>query len=155
MALKTIYHCDFLTGGTNSTYLDYIDGNSLSDGDRAFVIVAATGVLYVYRLNATSGAAESSPTIISPDTNAGTKRWILIAIYADLTSLGSIIPITDLTYDLGDATHRWANIYTGDLHLKNDIGDWKVIEGESDLFLINNKNGKKYRMMMQEMIGGN
>lgn len=76
MSIKTIYHCVNLTGGINSTYLDYADGNSLLDKDRAFVIVA--GVAYLYELNATSGAAESSPNVIAPDTNAGTKRWILI-----------------------------------------------------------------------------
>lgn len=74
--IKQIYHVTSLTGGVDSTYLDYADGNSLSDKDRAFAIVS--GVVYLYELNATSGAAESSPNVISPDTNAGTKRWILI-----------------------------------------------------------------------------
>jgi hypothetical protein len=30
----------------------------------------------VYYLNATSGATDNGTTVISPDTNAGTKRWI-------------------------------------------------------------------------------
>ena len=74
-AANTIYYSKTsLTGGA-ATALDYIDGNLLADGDWAYVSVS--GKLYVYKLNASSGAAESSPTIISPDTNAGTKRWIL------------------------------------------------------------------------------
>ena len=63
-----------LTGG-EATKLDSIDGTGLVDNDVAFVNV--TNVQYIYRLDADSGAAESSPNIIAPDTNAGDKRWIL------------------------------------------------------------------------------
>src|SRR3990172_2543416 len=94
MAIKQIYHVTSLTGGVDSTYLDYADGNSLSDKDRAFAIVS--GLLYLYELNATSGAAESSPNVIAPDTNAGTKRWILVSAY----TLQIAASIAD-----GDTTH--------------------------------------------------
>jgi hypothetical protein len=73
MALVTIYHRAALTGG-GATALDGVDGASLIDGDRAFVM--AGNVFYAYLLDADSGAGESSPAIISPDTNAGAKRWI-------------------------------------------------------------------------------
>ena len=54
--------------------LDNIDGLALADGDAA--TVQTDGTVYFYHLDATSGAAESSPDVIKPDTNAGTKRWI-------------------------------------------------------------------------------
>ncbi len=63
-----------LTGG-GSGALDAIDGSLLSDGDGAVVITSS--LAYFYYLNATSGASESSPDVISPDANAGDKRWIL------------------------------------------------------------------------------
>jgi hypothetical protein len=66
-----------LTGGGTGA-LDKIDGTDLADGDGALVITATN--FYIYYLNASSGAGESSPDIISPDTNAGNKRWILIAL---------------------------------------------------------------------------
>jgi hypothetical protein len=72
--IKTIYHFTSLTGGA-STALDSVDGDYLLDGDRAFLIIA--GAFSVYYLDDDSGASESSPNVISPDTNAGTKRWIL------------------------------------------------------------------------------
>ena len=75
MATNNIYAFSSLTGGTDDSYLDYHDGDDLSDGDFAFGIVS--GVHYAYKLDATSGAAENSPYVISPDTNPGTKRWIL------------------------------------------------------------------------------
>lgn len=77
---KNIYYSRTALTGGGATALDYIDGSLLAEGDWAFVDVSST--LYVYKLNATSGAAESSPDVISPDTNAGTKRWILKTSYA-------------------------------------------------------------------------
>lgn len=60
-------------GGTGA--LDAIDGADLSDGDGAVVI--QDGSFTMYHLDATKNEAESSPLIISPDNNAGTKRWVL------------------------------------------------------------------------------
>ena len=73
------YYATGLTGGTG-TDLDGTDGAALADGDLA--LVADGTDIYFYRLDATSGAAESVPDIISPDTNAGDKRWILQNVYS-------------------------------------------------------------------------
>ena len=74
MANETFYYKTGLTGGA-ATDLDGIDGAGLSDADAA--VVYDTSKAYFYLLDDDSGAAESSPDVISPDTNAGTKRWIL------------------------------------------------------------------------------
>ena len=63
-------------GGTGA--LDKIDGADLADGDGAMVMT--NGTAYLYWLDADSGAAESSPDVISPDSNAGNKRWLLQAL---------------------------------------------------------------------------
>ena len=62
---------------------------------------------------------------------------------------GNITPDTDTTYDLGSAEKRWANIYTGDLHLRNDRGNWTIVEERDFLCVVNNITGKKYKMMLQ------
>ena len=71
---------------------------------------------------------------------------------------GHILPQADNSFNLGTADRRFANLYTGDLHLcneggGNDIdgtsGNWTVQEGEDSLFVINNKTGKKFKMMLQ------
>jgi len=72
--MSNFYPATGLIGG-NEGDLDNIDGATLVDGDGAIVII--NGNAYLYHLDATSGEAESSPLIISPDTNPGTKRWIL------------------------------------------------------------------------------
>jgi hypothetical protein len=68
------YYATALTGGASGA-LDELDGNGLTDGDVAITVTAER--VYVHWLDADSAAAESSPDVISPDTNAGNKRWIL------------------------------------------------------------------------------
>lgn len=63
---------------------------------------------------------------------------------------GEVRPVADNTYDLGDPSFRWANIYTGDLHLKNDRGDYTIVEEEDALTLRNNKTGKVYNFVLEE-----
>ena len=64
---------------------------------------------------------------------------------------GHVVPDGDNTRDLGAADARWANIYTGDLHLRNDRGDWTVIEEEEYLSIRNNKTGKRYKFVLEEI----
>lgn len=73
MARIVNYHLTALTGG-GAGALDSIDGNQLEDGYRAYIIQG--GVFSVFYLDADSGAGDNGSTIIAPDTNPGTKRWI-------------------------------------------------------------------------------
>ena len=68
----------------------------------------------------------------------------------------SILPDSDSQLDLGTTAIRWRNIYaddvyTGDLHLSNERGDWTVIEEQNYLTIRNNKNGKRYKLLMEEL----
>ena len=72
-----------------------------------------------------------------------------------------LLPDADNTRNLGSANERWANLFTGDLHLSNEggkgndvdktTGDWTIQEGEDDLYLFNNKSGKKYKFKLEEL----
>ena len=82
-----------------------------------------------------------------------TNRW---AIW----NTGHFIPDANNTVDIGSSSTRVRNIYTNDLNLsnegsKNDVdgtwGDYTIQEGESDLFLINKRSGKKFKFMLQEV----
>ena len=63
----------------------------------------------------------------------------------------SVLPSSDKAYDLGSPTQRWANMYTGDLHLRNDRGNWTIIEEEEYLSITNNLSGKRYKFVLQEL----
>lgn len=80
---KAVFIKTGYTGG-GADNLDGIDGDTggprgtaLADGDFAFVLVSGTSEVTFHVLDATSGVTESSPDVISPDSNAGNKRWIL------------------------------------------------------------------------------
>jgi hypothetical protein len=64
---------------------------------------------------------------------------------------GHVVPGTNATQDLGSASLRWNTVYTSDLSLKNDHGDWTIVEGEDDLFLYNNKKNKVYKFALTEV----
>ena len=74
---------------------------------------------------------------------------------------GNVIPDGNGTRDLGADAKRWANLYTSDLDLSNEArggndidgtwGAYTIQEGENDLFLINRRNGKKYKFVLQEV----
>jgi hypothetical protein len=84
-------------------------------------------------------------------------------VSVSLSAVGeSIIPSTTDTYDLGATSFVWRNIYTGDLHLSNEAksegnsvdgtkGNWTIQEGSEDLFIVNNKSGKKYKFKLEEI----
>ena len=46
-------------------------------------------------------------------------------------------------------TARFANIYTGDLHLRNERGDYTLIEEEDCLTIRFNKTGKRYKFLLE------
>jgi len=77
MSNKIFFANSLIGGGAGS--LDQIDGTALVDLDAAVAILE--GKAYLYSLDADSALPESSPDIIAPDTNAGTKRWILTDLY--------------------------------------------------------------------------
>ena len=108
-----------------------ITGNILAAGTNADIKIEAVG----------SGGHVKFRT-------TGSDRW-----YVEGTN-GDFLPQADNTYDIGNSSYRVANIYTNDLHCSNkgssnDVdgtwGDYTIQEGESDLFLINNRSGKKYK----------
>ena len=77
-----------------------------------------------------------------------------------IDAAGHTKPAADNTYNLGTSSLRWANIYSADLQLSNEgktndvdgtWGNYTIQEGESDLFLINNRSGKKYKFNLTEV----
>lgn len=130
-----------LTGGSTQA-LDEIDGASLEDGH--YCLTTTSDTFYVHRLDASSGAAESSPGVISPDTNAGSKRWILItsgdqalveSASPDFTALdlggtivysGSAITVDTgggINIDLGGAAGDDFTIETSQFVVESDTGN--------------------------------
>ncbi len=74
---------------------------------------------------------------------------------------GSVTPWTDNSYNLGSSSKRWANLYSADLQLSNigtggnevdgTEGSWTLQEAEDTVYMINRKNGKRYKIKMEEV----
>ena len=114
-----------------------ITGNILAAGTNADIKIEAVGA---------GGHVKFRTT--------GSDRW-----YVEGTN-GHFLPQADNTYDIGNSTYRVRNVYTTDLQLSNEgktndvdgtWGNYTIQEGESDLFLINNRSGKKYKFNLTEV----
>ena len=81
-------------------------------------------------------------------------KSLVEAILQDILVNSSIKPASNGGTDLGSSDNRFANIYTQDLQLKNDRGDWTIVEEEDFLSIRNNKNGKLYRFVLEEIEEG-
>ena len=77
-----------------------------------------------------------------------------------INSSGDVLPGGDDSQDLGSTSKRWANIYSADLQLSNEgksndvdgtWGQYTIQEGENDLFLLNRRNGKTYKFVLEEV----
>ena len=150
---------DALNAEANLTF----DGSTLgvsgnldlaSDGD---TIILGTGDDFQISFDGTNGVIKGVAGV--QNVNVWTEN---VAKY-QFTS-GAFRPLTNDAYDLGDSSVRWRDIYTGDLNLSNEAkknkggndvdgtwGDYTIQEGESDLFLINNRTGKKYKFNLTEV----
>ena len=107
----------------------------LPDGTAAAPALANTG-------DTNTGFFWSADTVVSFTAN-GVSQFTM----AD----GVIAPVTHDDVSLGTNSLRWSDVYTADLHLKNDRGDWTIVEEADYLTVINNATGKKYKMLMEEI----
>jgi len=141
------------------------------DGSDSFIKDTGTGALKVcsnlFRVN----NAANSEAMIKAQENGGvelsydsSKKFETTSggakVSGDLDVVGHAFPNANNTYDLGTSGNRWRNVYTNDLHLSNEghsndvdgtWGNWTIQEGESDLFLKNNRSGKKYKFNLTEV----
>ena len=99
-------------------------------------------------------------TIAYEHANDRMEFWTNATEKIAINSDGDFIPAGDGTQDLGASSKRWGVVYSADLDLsnegsQNDVdgtwGSYVIQEGEDDLFLINRRNGKKYKFMLQEV----
>ena len=126
-------------------------------GDRAFECSSSGCVsFYSNEINAGSQGV-TGPLYI------GWRRTSSVNIGTALNVTGNLLPSANNTYNLGSSSVGWANIYTNDLHLSNmnkpegnDIdgtnGTWTIQEGAENLYIINNNNGKKFKISLEEIL---
>jgi len=153
----------FKAGGADTTGLSFNQSNT---GDWTIkpgqankdIIFTDSGDAEIWRLDASQDSLLMAGTNKIEFTNGNNHIQVdtdlKITAAADIILTpggGDVLPDGDNTRNLGSASKRWANVYTGDLHLKNDRGDWTMVEEDEYLSITNNKTGKKFRLLMEEV----
>jgi len=94
---------------------------------------------------------------VRPIENGSEGTWMEVGS----RPYNSVIPRADNAIDLGSSSIRWANLYTADAHFNNigtggneidgTEGSWTLQEAEDTVYMINRKNGKRYKIKMEEV----
>ena len=138
--------------------------NDTSDKDMIFKITDGGSETEVFRLDGDVSAmtmasgkrlqfADTGEYIVSDGTNLTIESGGSILMGA------TVSPDSNGGQDLGASGAKWDavyanNVYTGDLHLKNERGDWSVIEESDYLTLRHNTSGKRFKLLMEELSDG-
>ena len=142
-------------------------GQQLNFNNNQKFITTNTGVIVSGICTATSFSGDGSNlTGLNVDATALKDGSGNVIVQASATAVSvtagkPVNPASTNTTDLGTTSLRWRNLYTQDLQLSNESsggndvdgtwGNYTIQEGESDLFLINNRSGKKYKFLLQEV----
>ena len=105
------------------------------------------------RLRVNDGGTERTLIELDPSSAVGSNADIVIGHVGMAAGEIALIPKVDNVVDLGGASNRFRNIYTGDLNLQNDRGNWTLIEESGFISFRNNDTGKRYKMLMEEITG--
>ena len=152
---KTLISGSFNKGAVSGSFAlkSTISGSFLAKADKS----AISGSI----VSGVSGSATSTgsfgSTHVMGNLNIGTvtanptASVALGTSDANLTISGSVFPESGSHHNLGAATHRWHTLYVADLELKNQRGDWTIIEEEEYLSIRNNKSNKMYKFVLEEI----
>ena len=163
--LETISGGITVTGGINTTAASTFNQSTFNSGASAVSIAGGSDIRFTS--GNWTGNPGSTPKIqahsnylyIVGGSNGiifredGTDRWFV-------EGSGHFRPASNNTYDIGNTSQRVRNIYTNDLHLSNEgssndvdgtWGSYTIQEGAEDLFLVNRRNGKKYKFNLTEV----
>ena len=124
----------------------------------ATVIANTTVTNATNAVNLSGGSVSATTGSFSGNVDIGNATSDTLTVTARVDS--DIVPSTNNARALGTSSLRWSNIYSNDLDLSNEgsvndfdgtWGSYLIQEGEEDLFILNRRNGKKYKFMLQEV----
>ena len=116
------------------------------NGAGAIRITADAGTSETIVIHADQGNGDAS---IGLTSDAGGITLSVNSSKAVTVENGMLLPGADASQDLGSEAKRWRNVFTGDLHLKNDRGNWTLIEENTYLTLRNNNTGQRFKFLME------
>jgi len=151
ITLNTEGHITLNADGTGDIILDADGGDVLlkDGGTNIGAITLATGS---GDLQISCAVNDKDILFVGLDNNVPCT-----ALRIDMSDAGTllvhhdVLPMEDVQCNLGSASKRFANVYTGDLHLNNDRGNWTLIEEPNFLSLRNNYTGRRFKLLMEDI----
>lgn len=150
-----------LTGNVTGDLTGNIFSSGISTANifNVISINSPTGVSTIQQLK---GDTISITGILTASSFSGNATGLtgIPNIIVGFTTTSTILPSADASYDLGAPSRRWNNIYSADMHFSNEgnsnsvdgtWGSWTLQEGENDIFMLNNRTGKKYKINLTEV----
>lgn len=131
-------------------YLLAGSGVTITSASNGQVTISSTGA-------ATAGGMDTEIQFNKTNSLSGSSHLkfdyssYTLSLSGSFDITGSITPDLDFTRNLGTPDIRWKNVYTGDLHLRNDRGDWTIVEERDFLCVVNNITGKRYKMALEPL----
>ena len=138
---------------SDGTKLDGIESGATADQSAAEILTAIKTV-------DGAGSGLDADTLDGVSSGSFLRSDTADTMTGNLTMTGNITPSANDTYNCGSSANRWANVYSNDLDLSNEgsanevdgtWGSYLIQEGESDLFIINRRSGKKFRFVVEEV----
>jgi len=138
---------------SDGSKLDGIESGATADQSAAEILTAIKTV-------DGSGSGLDADTLDGVSSGSFLRSDTADTMSGTLTMAGNITPSANDTYNCGSSANRWANVYSNDLDLSNEgsanevdgtWGSYLIQEGESDLFIINRRSGKKFRFVVEEV----
>tara|TARA_Y100000401_G_scaffold92718_1_gene78824 strand:+ start:444 stop:1607 length:1164 start_codon:yes stop_codon:yes gene_type:complete len=151
----------FKSGGGN-TKVQYAVGNDAFEFvDDAQARFGSGDDLRLYHNGTDSYIANATGNLrIGNSHNNNIKFYTSDSTRWNINGSGHFLPDSNNSFDIGTTSYRVRNIYTNDLNLSNEgssndvdgtWGNYTIQEGAEDLFLINRRNGKKYKFNLTEV----
>ena len=174
--LRTALSADY-----NDGYLRLNNGSEFTNGVYTPLVMRADGGFNVDGTEVISGSGTiayskltGTPTIPT-NNNQLTNGAGYITSASDSTKMPlsggeftgnitthDVIPDGNNSRNLGSSSARFANLFVNDMHFANSSdnpnkvdgtwGDWTLQEGEDQIYMLNNRNGKKYKMNLTEIV---
>ena len=138
---------------SDGSKLDGIEASATADQTAAEILTAIKTV-------DGAGSGLDADTLDGVSSGSFLRSDTADTMTGNLTMTGNITPSANDTYNCGSSANRWANVYSNDLDLSNEgsanevdgtWGSYLIQEGESDLFIINRRSGKKFRFVVEEV----
>ena len=142
-------------------------GNGFNNNKKPFIYLKEEGSDQLQKANVlvvSSGTLGDGTGEVTLDTGGGGAIEDFLSgtdgQIAVFSGSSNIVGYDQLTYDqttvnvtgnIKAQDIEASNVYSGDIHMKNERGDWTIFEEKTSLIVQNNLTGQRFKLVMEEI----